>query len=174
MYRYLKQIADSVRHLFLVIGLMIAGVGVAQSQTDLKITSAVREYYPEDSIQIFRTTYRVVVTGAAKIKKIEKVRVEDWLLSLDKPLKRIVVGASKPLEIIISCMEDRGALRTEWMHTLSYGPREDKRNLYVILSERLKDGAAGLPAVEITYKKGKSQKKISIARFTDEPDASAN
>jgi hypothetical protein len=124
------------------------GFAYAQS-SDPKITSATRDYFPEDSVQLYRTTYTLSVEGSAKIKSIASIRVEDWTIEFDKLDKKLKLKPGKPLNIVVNCMENRRAKRTEWMLSAWFGPTDASTNLFVVHSERMKNGHGDLPDVEI-------------------------
>lgn len=142
--------------LILLIGWVSLGNIQGQNPGAFSVSSFEKEYFPEDSVQLYRTTYRILISGSGRIKEIKSIRVEDWTLQFDKLEKRIKIVEGKPLQVVVNCMENRRAKRTEWMLTSWYGPNESASNLYVIQSDRMKNGHAGLPDLEIicTTKKG--------------------
>ncbi len=126
------------------------GTSFATGQSgETKISSVTREYYPEDSVQLYRTTYLLSLQGSGRIKSIATIRVESWVIDFDRLEKKIKLKAGKPLNIVVNCMENRRAKRTEWMLTAWYGPPDASTNLFVVHSERMKNGHGDLPDVEV-------------------------
>jgi hypothetical protein len=115
-----------------------------------KLTEATMEHYPEDSVQLYRTTYRLTLSGTGKVKAILSIRVEDWTLEFDQLEKKLRMKASQPLNIVVNCMENRRAKRTEWMLTAWFGPPDNSTNLFVIGKDKMKNGHGDLPDVEVT------------------------
>lgn len=114
-----------------------------------QLTQATKEHYPEDSVQLYRTTYRLTLSGAGKVKSIVSIRVEDWTLEFDALEKKLRMKGSQPLSIVVNCMENRRAKRTEWMLTAWFGPPDNSTNLFVIGKDRMKNGHGDLPDVEV-------------------------